>query len=138
MATMTRTRSVPKAVLVVGDAAMFVLWAALGLAHHAEGITLAGLGRNAGYVMLGWFVVAVALRTYTRRGVTRFLATWAGGVTLGVVIRWVALRRPVNGDEFAFLLVTLIVTLVLLAAWRAVIALIERRRVATARAAQGP
>jgi hypothetical protein len=119
---------VPATVLVVGDAAMFVLWAALGLAHHAEGITLAGLGRNAGYVMLGWFAVAVALRTYTRRGVTRFVATWAGGVTLGVVIRWIALRRPVTGDEFAFLLVTLIVTLVLLVVWRASVALVARAR----------
>jgi Protein of unknown function (DUF3054) len=119
MVTKTRTRNVPSAVLVVGDAAVFVLWAALGLAHHAEGITVAGLGRNAGYVALGWFAAAVALRTYTRRGVARFLATWAGGVTLGVVIRWIALRRPVNGDEFAFLFVTLVVTLVLLLAWRA-------------------
>ncbi len=118
----------PATVLVVGDAAMFVLWAALGLAHHAEGITLAGLGRNAGYVMLGWFAVAVALRTYTRRGVTRFVATWAGGVTLGVVIRWIALRRPVTGDEFAFLLVTLIVTLALLVVWRASVALVAPAR----------
>src|SRR5262245_59961776 len=124
MAATTRTRRVPAAVLVVGDAAMLVLWAALGLAHHAEGITLAGLGRNAGYVLIGWFAVAVALKTYPRPGVARFLATWVGGVTLGVVIRWIALRRPISGDEFAFLLVTLIATFVMLGAWRAIIALI--------------
>jgi hypothetical protein len=106
--------------LAVGDAAMFVLWAALGLFHHAEGITVEGLSRNAGFVMLGWFAVAAMLKTYSRRGVPTFASTWVIGVTLGVLVRWIALRRPVNGDEFAFLLVTLIVTLVLLAAWRGV------------------
>jgi hypothetical protein len=107
---------------------MFVLWAALGLARHAEGITPAGLARNAGFVILGWFTVAAILKTYARPGVRTLVSTWAAGVTLGVVARWIALRRPIDADEFAFLLVTLIVTLVLLATWRVVAWAVPGRR----------
>jgi Protein of unknown function (DUF3054) len=114
-------RTLPAVALAVGDAAVFVLWAALGLHDHREGITLAGLGRNAGFVMLGWFAVALLTRPYAsarRTSWRAFLLTWAGGVSLGVILRWIALRKPFDGDEFAFFGVTLAVTLVLLLAWR--------------------
>src|SRR5436309_623532 len=110
-ASTSTSRTLPPAALAIGDAAMFVVWAALGLARHAEGITTAGLARNAGFVTLGWFAVAPFVKTYARPGLRTAVSAWATGVTLGVVVRWIALRRPLAGDEFVFLLVTLAVTL---------------------------
>jgi hypothetical protein len=106
------------AVLAAGDAAMLVLWSVLGLMSHQEGVTLSGLARNSGFVLAGWFAVAALLGTYRRPGWRTFLAAWAAGVSLGVVVRWVALRRPLVADEFVFWAVTLVVTLALLLAWR--------------------
>ena len=107
--------------LAIGDAAALILWATLGLLHHTEGVTLDGLARNAGPILIGWFAASAVLRSYTtRRGRPSFLLTWAVGITAGVLLRSLILRRAWNGDEVAFLGVTLAVTLVLLGLWRAV------------------
>jgi hypothetical protein len=106
--------------LVVGDAAVLVLWAVIGLVNHEEGVTFTGVLRNAGPIMIGWFAAALLLRTYRRPArAWRFLATWAIGISAGVVLRAGILSKPWNGDELAFFGVTLAVTLVLLVAWRA-------------------
>jgi hypothetical protein len=119
MATVTAARRVSPFVLAAGDGAVLILWAVLGLAHHAEGITFAGLLRNAGPVLLGWFGAAIALRIYGRpASALRFVATWALGISAGVILRALVLGRAWNGDEFAFFGVTLAVTLVLLVLWR--------------------
>ena len=119
MATVTAGRRVSPLVLATGDGAVLILWAVLGLAHHAEGITVAGLLRNAGPILVGWFVAATALGTYRRPASgPRFLATWALGISAGVILRALILGRPWNGDEFAFFGVTLAVTLVVLLLWR--------------------
>jgi hypothetical protein len=120
--------TVSPVVLAVGDGLVFVLWAALGLMHHEEGVTLAGLVRNAGPILVGWFAAALALRTYARPGLARFLATWAIGITAGVLLRSAVLTKPWNGDEFAFLGVTLAVTLVMLLLWRGIVLAIGRAR----------
>ncbi len=109
--------------LAVGDAAVLILWATLGLLHHTEGVTFDGLARNAGPILIGWFAAAAIVRLYTaatRRGWRPFLLTWATGITAGVLLRSLILRRAWNADELAFLGVTLLVTLVLLALWRVV------------------
>jgi hypothetical protein len=112
--------------LVLGDAVALILWAVLGLASHNEGVTVAGLLRNAGLIMVGWFAAALVLGTYRSPGVWRFLATWAIGITAGVILRAAILGKSWNGDEFTFLAVTLGVTLVLLAAWRIIAAGVAR------------
>jgi hypothetical protein len=107
--------------LVIGDAAVLVLWAVIGLINHEEGVTFTGILRNAGPIMVGWFAAALVLRTYRRPPrVWRFLATWAIGISAGVLLRALILGKPWNGDELVFFGVTLAVTLVLLVAWRAV------------------
>lgn len=121
MATVRTARDVPPVVLAVGDGAVLVLWSILGLAHHVEGITFGGILRNAGPIMLGWYAAALLLRTYARPGSLRFLATWALGVSVGVVLRALFLGRVWNADEFAFFGVTLGVTLALLAIWRGLV-----------------
>jgi Protein of unknown function (DUF3054) len=123
MATLVAARRVTPAVLAVGDGTVLLLWAVLGLAHHAEGITVAGLLRTAGPILLGWFAAAAVLLTYRRSSsVRRFLATWALGISAGVVLRALFLGRTWNADEFAFFGVTLGVTLVLLLIWRGFVA----------------
>jgi Protein of unknown function (DUF3054) len=127
MAVSAATRRVSPAVLATGDGAVMILWAVLGLAHHAEGITFGGLLRNAGPILLGWFAAAVLLKTYAREpSVRRFVATWAIGISAGVVLRALFLGRTWDGDEFAFFGVTLAVTLVLLLMWRGLVTLLVR------------
>lgn len=113
-----RARTLSPVALALGDAAAIVLWAVIGLHGHDDGVTAVGLLRSAGFVLVGWFAAAAVLRSYARCGPQRFLLTWGTGVTLGVLVRWIALLRPVTGDELVFLGVTLVVTLAMLLAWR--------------------
>ncbi len=128
MSVVRNERTLAPVALAIGDGAVLVLWAVLGLAHHEEGVTVAGLLRNAGPILIGWFAAAALLRTYARPGLARFLETWAIGITAGVILRSLILTRSWNGDEFAFLGVTLAVTLALLLLWRGVALAIGRAR----------
>jgi hypothetical protein len=132
MPTVRTTRPVSPVVLAVGDGAVLVIWSILGLAHHAEGITLAGILRNAGPIALGWYAAALLLQTYARPGWVRFLATWALGISAGVLLRSLFLGRTWNADEFAFLGVTLAATLMLLSIWRGLAFVWTRRPVRAA------
>jgi hypothetical protein len=122
-----RTRISPF-VLAAGDAVAIVLFAVIGLANHDEGITLAGIVRNAGPVLIAFAVVAPFAKTYARPGLRSLLVTWAIAVPLGVVIRAVALDRPADGSQVTFGIVTMIATLVLLLAWRGIAATASRAR----------
>jgi Protein of unknown function (DUF3054) len=54
----------PGVVLALGDAATIVLFVALGLAGHDEGITLGGIARTAAPILVAWRMVAtLVLRT---------------------------------------------------------------------------
>jgi len=121
-------RAVPAAVLIAGDGLVLILWAVLGLLHHTGGVTVRGLFRDAGPILVGWYAAAAAVRLYSRPGVGRFLLTWAIGISLGVVLRAAFLHRAWGGDEFAFWGVTLGVTLALLAAWRGLVLVYQRAR----------
>ena len=127
--TAPRARSRPT--LVIGDIAALCLFAPLGLLSHDEGITAAAVARNAGPIVVGWLAASVLLQTYAVGGGTarrRTVATWAVGVTAGVVLRGILLGRSVGEAQVAFLLVTLSVTGVLLGAWRLLWARLARRR----------
>ena len=106
-------RTVPTAVLVIGDGLVLILWAVLGLLHHTGGVSARGLFRDAGPILIGWYAAALVFGLYTRSGVGRFVLTWAVGISAGVVLRAFALHRTWNADEFAFWGVTLAVTLAL-------------------------
>jgi hypothetical protein len=107
-------------ILAAGDAVALVLFAVIGLLSHDKGITGNGLVRDAVPVLGGWFAAALALGVYRASGWGRFLAAWAIGVTAGVLVRGFVLHRHVLGARYlTFLAVTLVVTLVLLSACRA-------------------
>jgi hypothetical protein len=128
-ATMHAVRSSTRTgVLIAGDAAALLLFAVIGLLSHHRGIGIHGLVRDGVPVLGGWFVAAALLGTYRRRSRRVFLATWAGGITGGTVVRGIVLHRHVFGGRYlTFIAVTLVVSLLLLLAWRAPAAILLRR-----------
>jgi len=114
--------------LALGDVVAVSLFAPIGLVSHDEGITLEGLARDALPVGLGFLASALLLGVYRRPGLTRLAAAWALGITAGVLVRAAILGHGYGTTTFTFLTVTLIVTGLLLAAWRTVVALTARRR----------
>ena len=119
--------------LIIGDVVALSLFAPLGLLSHGEGITLDGIARNAGPIAAGWLVATAAFGVY-RRGAPRraVVGAWLVGVSGGVALRALVLRRSLGTDEAVFLAVTLAVTGALLGVWRLVWA--RSRRAADARA----
>lgn len=116
----------PAFVLAVGDSVAIISFAVIGLANHEEGITLAGIVRNALPILGAWIVASVVIGTYTAPGVRSLLLTWAIAVPLGVAIRAIALHRAADGSQFTFGIVAMIATLVLLLAWRGLAAVGSR------------
>jgi hypothetical protein len=113
-------RTLPAWVLAVGDTAAIVLFAVVGLINHDEGITAAGLARNVLPILGVWFAISPFTGVYKRPGFSTMILTWAIAVPVGVAIRAVALHRAADEHQVAFAIVTLLVTLVFLSAWRAV------------------
>jgi hypothetical protein len=105
--------------LAAADAAAIVLFATVGQLSHDGTVSPAGYGRDALPVLAAWFAVAVAVRLYERGGTARLLATWLAGVTLGVVLRGLALGRDLDGGQVAFLGTSLAFTLLFVLALRA-------------------
>jgi hypothetical protein len=112
----------PNLVLPLADAAALIVFALAGLASH-DGALATGFARTALPLLVGWFAVALAVGTYRRGSARAFLVTWSLGIPLGVGIRAIALGRELGGDQAAFLGVTLVVTLALLAAARLLVSL---------------
>lgn len=114
--------------LAVGDAVAVALFAPLGLLSHDEGITLAGLARNAVPVTAGFLAAALVVGTYRRPEWLTLVPAWALGVAAGVLARAAILGHGYGRTTFTFLAVTLVVTGSLLAGWRIVAGLMVRRR----------
>jgi Protein of unknown function (DUF3054) len=95
----------------VSDAVALVVFAVVGLLSHHGTVTATGLAHDALPLLAGWFAAALVFRLYTRPSASRLLATWACGVTAGVVLRALVLGRTLNGHEAAFLGVALAFTL---------------------------
>ena len=121
--TRLRTRQ-----LALGDVIAISLFAPIGLISHDKGITLEGLARNALPVVVGFLAAALLLGAYRRPGLARLAAAWLIGVTAGVLTRAAILGHGYGRTTFTFLTVTLVVTGLLLAAWRGLVAVLARRR----------
>jgi peptidoglycan/LPS O-acetylase OafA/YrhL len=114
--------------LAAGDVSALLAFAVLGLLSHDGEVTVAGLARDFVPVAAGFGAAAALFPTYRRPGLRTLLPAWAVGVTAGVVVRGLALGREPSGSQLAFLAVTLVVTLVLLLAWRGLESIVARRR----------
>jgi hypothetical protein len=74
-------------------------FATIGQLSHDHHVSLGGYAADALPLLVAWVAVAYATR--------RFVPTWLAGVTLGVVIRMIALGHY-HWDQLTFLLVALV------------------------------
>ena len=111
----------------VADAALVLLFAAIGRRSHAESGAVLGVLRTAwpflAGTVLGW-VVAVAWRRRAPLGVRDGIPVWLCAVAAGMLLR----VASGAGTAFSFVVVATIVLGVFLLGWRALAALLRRRR----------
>lgn len=108
------------AIAAAVDAAMIILFAALGRRTHDEGSAVGGTIVVAAPFLIGYAVAAAALRL--RRdafSVRRAAPVWAAGIALGMVLRGTVFDR---GLAPAFVVVAFVTTGALMLGWRLVLA----------------
>jgi hypothetical protein len=103
---------------MLGDLSPILVFAFVGGAMHDGGFSLLDVLRNIGLLSAGWVAAAVVFRPYAHPGVLRLGATWAVGISVGVLLRAAALGRTVDGEYLGFWAVALALTLIVLVAWR--------------------
>jgi hypothetical protein len=96
------TTATRPALLAASDAVALVVFVSIGLLSHDHRLTTAGYAHDA---------LALLFGAYRRHTSWALLATWALGISLGVLIRALVLGRPLNADQAAFLGVALCFTL---------------------------
>ncbi len=109
------------------DAGALVVFAVIGMVSHDGSVFVAGFVRDALPLLVGWFAVALAIGTYRSPTRSKLLLTWAIGIPLGVIIRGIALGRHADGKQAAFLVTTMVFTLVLVLVFRAAGGRLARR-----------
>ncbi|WP_153503848.1 DUF3054 domain-containing protein [Cumulibacter manganitolerans] len=129
----------PIAAALALDVVLTVVFATIGRASHAEGITASGVVHTAWPFLVGLLVGWALAAALTARRRTGASGGWARSMTAGVPI-WLCtvavgmvLRRLAGeGTALAFVIVATITLGVLLLGWRAVVLLTARRRAARA------
>lgn len=121
------------AILVAGDVAALLIFAAIGRRSHGQAAGLDAIvevTRTAAPFLLGWLVAGMLAGAYSpgrTRGLGPMLLTtllgWIGGLVLGAVFRAILIGRF---SPLSFYVVTFLVALLLLGGWRAAFALVER------------
>lgn len=109
----------------VADSAAILLFAAVGRASHAEGVTVAGV------LEVGWpFLVGGALGTLAGRTWRRPPALASGAyVWVGTLVIGMALRALTGGGvQPSFVVVAAVTLAVSLVGWRGAYALVRSRR----------
>lgn len=107
-----------RAVRIIIDIALVVVFAAIGRASHAEALDAAGLLRTAmpfvGAALLVWIVIVLTNRKFPalREG----LVVWACTLVLGMVFRVMV----GDGIQVAFVAVAALVLALFLIGWRAI------------------
>ncbi len=125
------------ALLVAGDVAAMLIFAAIGRRSHGQAAGLDAIvevARTAAPFLLGWLIAGALAGTYSparTRGLGPMLLTtligWVGGLVLGAVFRAILIGRF---SPPSFYVVTFLVALLLLGGWRAGFALVEHQRAA--------
>ena len=124
------------AALVVGDAASFLVFAAVGRQTHDEASGIAALGQVAMTALpfaLGWFTVSPFVGAFRRLrtvGPRRMLArtemAWLAAWPVALLLRWAI--APDHHVPVSFAIVILLANAVFLGVWRTAFAFIERWR----------
>ncbi|HZO96167.1 MAG TPA: DUF3054 domain-containing protein [Gaiellaceae bacterium] len=103
---------------LTSDTLALLAFVTVGLVSHHGGLSAAGYARDALPIVGCWLLAAGASDLYRRPRPRALLATWLGGVTGGVLVRALAVRR-LDGDDAVFLGVALCFTLAFVLAFRA-------------------
>ena len=108
-------------ILIGGDVFVITLFVILGLNSHG-GISLEGWTRNAAPLTASWLVIGLALGAYHTEIATNLTAilprvaiAWPIAAITGLVARYLVVD---HGLEFSFIIVTVLINLVMLLAWR--------------------
>lgn len=116
-------------VLAVGDLGALLAFALIGLASHDRSIGAAGLARDWLPFAACYAAAALLRHAWTDPRLATLVQAWLIGIPAGVLLRALVLGRELDVEQLEFLGVTLVVTLVLLLAWRGAEGLARRRRV---------
>jgi Protein of unknown function (DUF3054) len=114
--------------LALSDTVAILLFVTIGLISHRKGLNLEGYARDALPLLGSWFAAAMTFRTYADPRFWRLAATWAAGVSIGVLIRALILGRSLNGKEAAFFCVALVTIAVFVVVLRLVASLTRPSR----------
>jgi len=116
--------------LVIGDAIVFLIFAAVGRRSHGEAASISSFLQVVGTATpfaLGWFIVAPFVGAYRRRKTTgvgkmaRWTAlSWVAAWPVALLFRGIAVDRAV--PPVTFMLISLISNMVFLEVWRALFA----------------
>lgn len=108
-------------ILIGGDFFVITLFVIVGLNSHG-GISLEGWTRNAAPLTASWLVIGLALGAYRTEIATNLTAilprvaiAWPIAAITGLVARYLVVD---HGLEFSFIIVTVLINLVMLLAWR--------------------
>ena len=118
--------------LVIGDAAVFLLFAVVGRQAHHETLGPGDVALTTVPFALGWFLVAPLVGAYRARAtatpgamVRRTELAWLGAWPVTLALRW-AFAGSV--PEVAFATIILVANAVFLGVWRGVFAFMLARR----------
>jgi hypothetical protein len=116
--------------LVIGDAIVFLIFAAVGRRSHGEAASLSSFLQVAGTAApfaLGWFIVAPFIGAYRRRKTTGVgnmaqwtALAWIAAWPVALLFRGIAVDRAV--PPVTFMLISLISNMVFLEVWRVLFA----------------
>ncbi len=131
------------AMLAVGDAIVFLIFAAIGRNNHGEASGLAAIPQivlTAAPFAVGWFIVAPFIGVFRRKladepkaMAMRTALAWLLSWPIGLLLRWLFVDRlknpPTSVDAFtAFATVTFLFNMVVLLIWRVPYAINNRAR----------
>lgn len=117
---------VPARIVVTADGLAIVAFTIAGILSHRGSLPLSALAEDTLPLLAGWFAAAAVFHLYARRTRRALLLTWAVGIPLGVLVRAAALGRLDEPRQLAFLVTTLILSIVFVVAARALVALAAR------------
>ncbi len=114
-------------VAALADGVAILGFTVLGVVSHRHALPPSALAEDALPLLGGWFAAAAVFGLYARPTRRALLLTWAVGITFGVLVRAAALGRLDESRQLAFLITTLILSLVFVLVARVVVSVLARR-----------
>jgi hypothetical protein len=111
------------ALLVIGDAIVFLVFAFIGTKSHKEAVDPIKVITTAAPFALGWFIVAPFVGAFSRKKTTEVrkialytILAWLPSLVLGMIFRGITVDHKIPPPSF--MIVTLISNTIFLLLWR--------------------